>query len=373
MSVCKSRPVEGLLCAALFLGLVGCRQEQAPPPSGPLPVAVLQVAPADIAQTAIAPAQTEGVREVEVRARVTGILQTVNYAEGVRVKAGDLLFRIDPAPYAAAHALALAQLAQETARAQQATDEAARQAALFAQKAASRKEADDAQALAAAAKGARDAAAAKANLAQLDLGYCEVRSPVAGIAGRRLRTEGALVTPTGPDGLLTTIVSSDELWARFGLSEDDFHRLFADGAKSAQGAEVVLLLPNGSAYPVRGKIDFASTQVDTRLGTVQLRARFANADGGLLAGQFVRARVTGGKAKDAYLIPQLALVQAPSGRSVFVIGAGDRAEARPVVLGETLGADIVILSGLRPGDRVIPNQLHKLRPRAPLAAAPAKK
>ncbi|MEY4271877.1 MAG: hypothetical protein RL250_743 [Verrucomicrobiota bacterium] len=373
MSVCKSRPVEGLLLVAALLGLFGCRQEPTLPPSGPLPVAVIQVSPADLAQTAIAPAQTEGVREVEVRARVTGILQTVNYAEGAKVQAGDLLFRIDPAPYVAAHALAVAQLAQETARAQAATDEAARQAALFAQQAASRKEADDAAALAAAAKGARDAAAAKASLAKLDLDYCEVRSPVAGIAGRRLRTEGTLVTPTGPDGLLTTIVSADEVWARFGLSEDDFHRLFAAGAKEAQGAEVTLLLPNGSAYPVRGKIDFASTQVDTRIGTVQLRARFPNADGGLLAGQFVRARVTGGKAKDAYLVPQLALVQAPSGRSVFVVGAGDRAEVRPVTLGETQGNDIVILAGLRPGDRVILNQLHKLRPGAPVVVAPAKK
>ncbi|PAZ04089.1 MAG: hypothetical protein CAK86_06350 [Opitutia bacterium AMD-G1] len=320
MSVCKSRPVEGLLCAVLVLSLFGCRQESAMPPSGPLPVAVLTVTPTDLAQTAIAPAQTEGVREVEVRARVTGILQTVNYAEGAQVKAGDLLFRIDPSTYVAAHALAVAQLAQENARAQQATDEAVRQAELFRQKAASRKEADDAKALADAAKGARDAAAARASLAKLDLDYCEVRSPVAGIAGRRLLTEGTLVTPTGPDGLLTTIVNADEVWARFGLSEDDFHRLFPAGGKSAQGAEVTLLLPNGSAYPVRGKIDFASPQVDTRLGTVQLRARFANADGGLLAGQFVRVRVTGGKAQDATLVPQLALVQAPSGRSVFVVG-----------------------------------------------------
>ena len=106
---------------------------------------------------------------------------------------------------------------------------------------------------------------------------------------------------------------------------------------------------------------------------MQLRARFANADGALLAGQFVRVRITGGKAKDAYLVPQQALVQAPSGRSVFVIGAGDRAEARTVTLGETQGADIVILVGLRTGDRVILNQLHKLRPGSPVVVAPAKK
>ena len=225
----------------------------------------------------------------------------------------------------------------------------------------------------AAAVGAREAAAARAELAKLDLDYCEVRSPIAGVAGRRLRTEGTLVNPIGPDGLLTTVVRADEVWARFGLSEADFHRLFPAGAAGAAGADVALLRPDGSVHPARGKVDFAATQVDTRLGTVQLRARFANADGALLAGQFVRVRITGGKAKDAYLVPQQALVQAPSGRSVFVIGAGDRAEARTVTLGETQGADIVILVGLRTGDRVILNQLHKLRPGSPVVVAPAKK
>ena len=373
MDVCKLLSVERLLLGAALLALVGCRQESTPPVAGPLPVAIMTVASADLAQQAVAPAQVEGVREVEVRARVTGILQTVDYAEGAKVKAGDLLFRIDPAPYAAAHALARAQLAQETARAEQATAEAARQATLFKQKAASRKEADDAQAQAAAAVGAREAAAARAELAKLDLDYCEVRSPIAGVAGRRLRTEGALVNPIGADGLLTTVVRADEVWARFGLSEADFHRLFPAGAAGAAGAEVALLRPDGSTHPARGKVDFAATQVDTRLGTVQLRARFANADDALLAGQFVRVRITGGKAKDAYLVPQQALVQAPSGRSVFVIGAGDRAEARNVTLGETQGADIVILAGLRAGDRVILNQLHKLRPGSPVVVAPAKK
>ena len=373
MSVCKTLAVERLLLALGLMALSGCRPESAPPSVGPLPVAVITVAPADLAQQAVAPAQVEGVREVEVRARVTGILQTVDYAEGAKVKAGDLLFRIDPAPYAAAHALARAQLAQEAARAEQATAEAARQAALFKQKAASRKEADDAQSQAAAAVGAREAAAARAELAKLDLDYCEVRSPIAGVAGRRLRTEGTLVNPIGPDGLLTTVVRADEVWARFGLAEADFHRLFPAGAAGAQGADVALLRPDGSTHPARGKVDFAATQVDTRLGTVQLRARFANADDALLAGQFVRVRITGGKANDAYLVPQQALVQAPSGRSVFVIGAGDRAEARTVTLGETQGADIVILAGLRAGDRVILNQLHKLRPGAPVVVAPTKK
>jgi len=373
MSVCKSPAVEGLLLLACFAALAGCRPQVVAPPSGPLPVAVLTVTLADIAQQAIAPAQVEGVREVEIRARVTGILQAVPYAEGAAVKAGDVLFRIDPAPYVAAHALARAQFAQEEARARQAVDEATRQATLLKQKAASRKDADDAQALALAAQGARDAAAARVDLARLDLEFCEVRSPIDGVAGRRLRTEGALVNPLGPDGLLTTVVRADEVWVRFGLSEEDFERLFAGRATAAAGAEVALVRPDGSLHPVKGRVDFAATQIDVRLGTVQLRARFANPDGDLLAGQFVRARVTGRKAKDATFIPQLALVQAPSGRSVFVIGAGDRAEARPVTLGQAQGADVAVLAGLSAGDRVILNQLHKLRPGSPVVVAPATK
>jgi len=331
------------------------------------------VTSADVTQQAVSPAQVEGVREVEIRARVTGILQAVSYAEGAQVKAGDVLFRIDPAPYAAAHALARAQLAQEEARVRQATDEASRQARLLAEQAASRKEAEDAQALAVAAQGARDAAAARVELARLDLEFCEVRSPIDGVAGRRLRTEGALVNPLGPDGLLTTVVRADEVWVRFGLSEEDFERLFGGRAAAAAGAPVVLVRPDGSLHPVAGKVDFAAPEIDARLGTVQLRARFANPDGALLAGQFVRARVTGRKAKDAALIPQRALVQAPSGRSVFVIGAGDRAEVRPVTLGEAQGTDVAVLAGLRPGDRVILDQLHKLRPGSPVVVAPAKK
>jgi membrane fusion protein (multidrug efflux system) len=373
MSVCKSTSVEGVLWFACLMALAGCRPQGVAPVPGPLPVTVVTVAAVEVAHQAVAPAQVEGVREVEIRARVTGILQAVTFAEGAPVKAGDVLFRIDPAPYAAAHALAKAQLAQEEARARQAADEAARQAKLFADQAASRKEADDAQALAVAAQGARDAAAARVELARLDLEFCEVRSPVDGVAGRRLRTEGALVNPVGPDGLLTTVVRADEVWVRFGLSEDDFERLFGGRAASAAGAPVALLRPDGSTHPVAGRVDFAAPEVDARLGTVQLRARFANPDGDLLAGQFVRARVTGRKAKDAALIPQVALVQAPSGRSVFVIGAGERAEVRSVTLGETQGTDVAVLAGLRPGDRVILDQLHKLRPGSPVVVAPAKK
>lgn len=359
MVVCKSSPV----CAAfavLAALLSGCRPEAPSVPPTPPKVSVLSVAPVRVRQAVLAPAVVEGVREVEVRARVTGILQTVDYREGARVRAGDVLFRIDPAPYEAAASLARAQLAQEAARASQAVAEAARQDKLHAQKAASEKDRLDAASARDAALAARDAAAARLRLAELDLGYCEVRSPVDGVAGRRLRTEGTLVNPAGPDGLLTTVVSSDQVWVRFGIPEADHARLFGGNAAGASGAEVRLTLADGSEHPVGGQVDFSSPEVDARFGNVQLRARFDNAKGGLMAGQFVRARVTG-RPVEGFLVPQTALIQTPQGRAVFVLGAGDVVEARIVRLGDVQGADVAVLSGLKAGDRVVLDQLQKLR------------
>ena len=358
---------------ALLLLLAGCGQPAAEAPRAALPVTVVKVALAEVPQSAVASAQLEGVREVEVRARVTGILQTVDYREGGSVHAGDLLFRIDPAPYAAALDLAKAQLRQEAARAAQTRADAGRLARLLAAKAAGPKEAEDAETAALAAEASRDAAAAKVRLAELDLGYCEVRSPIDGVAGRRLRTEGALVTPVGPDGLLTTVVQCSELWARFGLSESEFGRLFAGRADAAAGSAVVLLGPSGQVL-AEGKVDFAAPEVDGRLGNVQFRARFANPAGALLPGQFVRVRVAGRPVAGGCLVPQSALVQLPAGRAVMVAGEGDRAEPRIVVLGEVTGDRIAVLSGLREGDRVVLDQLQKVRPGATLAPreAPAK-
>lgn len=367
-----SRPSSSLL-AALALLLAGCGEPPAPPAPGPLAVTVMPIKLGDLDQSALAPGQIEGVREVEIRVRVTGILQAVDYREGGKVKAGDILFRIDPAPYEAALALAKAQLRQEEARATQARAEAARLERLLAAQAAGKKETEDAQAAAVAAEAARDAAAARVRLAELDLGYCELRAPIDGVAGRRLRTEGTLVSPGGPDALLTTLVQSDEVWARFGLSEAEFARLFK-GAASAMGAEVRVLGPDGKPTGAAGKVDFVAPEVDGRLGNIQLRARFPNAEGVLLPGQFVRVRVEGLKAPGAARLPETALVQTPAGRAVFVANAEGKVEARVVALGGSLGGQVDVLGGLRDGDRVILDQLQRLRPGAPVAPrAPAAK
>jgi membrane fusion protein (multidrug efflux system) len=370
MSVCKSRPVEGLLFACALLALAGCGDGKPPAPAA-LPVGLLTAEVAPVPQFAELTAQVEGTREVEVRARVSGILLAQSYQEGAAVKAGDLLFRIDPAPYEIALSLAKAQLAQEQARADQATAEANRQQALFGVQAASVKEVDDAKSLAAAARAARDIAAAKVRSAELDLSYCEVRAPIAGFTGRLVRSEGSLVSP-GADSLLTTVVQREQVWVRFGVSEDDFQRLFAGDATAATRAQVEVLDAAGRPLAVVGRINFVAAQVESRLGTIQMRAEFPNADTRLLPGQFVRVRLAGRPIEGAVTVPASCLLQSAQGRFVYVLGPGDVAQVRPVQLALVNGARAILSGGLKAGDRVVLDNLVKVRPGAPLVPrAPA--
>lgn len=365
MSVCKSRPVEGLLFACALFALAGCGDGKPPAPA-PLPVALQTVVVAPVPQSAELTAQVEGAREVEVRARVSGILLAQSYQEGAPVKAGDLLFRIDPAPYEIALTLAKAQLAQEQARADQAAAEATRQQALFKDQAASVKEAEDAKSLAAAARAARDIAAAKVRSAELDLSYCEVRAPIAGYTGRLVRSEGSLVSP-GADGLLTTVVQREPIWVRFGVSEQDFQRLFAGDAAAAARASVAVLDAAGRPSPLAGKVNFVAAQVEARLGTIPMRAEFANPEQRLLPGQFVRVRLEGRPLPAAVTLPASCLLQSAQGRFVYVLGEGDVAAMRPVQVEAIVGPLAIVSGGLKSGERVVLDNLVKIRPGAPLA------
>ncbi|NBV39126.1 MAG: efflux RND transporter periplasmic adaptor subunit, partial [Verrucomicrobia bacterium] len=305
-------------------------------------------------------AQVEGTREVEVRARVTGILLAQTYREGERVKAGDLLFRIEPAPYRIALQIAQAQLAQDQSRLEQAQAEADRQAALLAQNATSKKEESDAQALVAINRALRDLSLAKVKAAELDLSYCEVTAPIDGFTGRLLKSEGSLVSP-GVDGLLTTIVQRDAVWIRFGLSEQEFVRLFKGEAGLAKQALVNCFLPGGLPYPVAGKINFVSAEVDSRLGTIGMRAEFANPQQTLLPGQYVRIQLSGQEIPEAFIIPATALMQSSQGRYVFTVNAENKVVLSIVQVAEIAGNQAVIQSGLKAGDRVITDNLQKLR------------
>ena len=318
--------------------------------------------------------QIEGSKEVEVMARVSGILLKRAYSEGEIVKAGATLFKIDPAPFEIALAQAKAQLAQEQARNDQAKRESVRLKQLAEQKAISQKEYDDASSSFRLSNATLQAVQANVSQAELNLSYTDVTAPVSGVSGRAVRSEGSLIT-AGADSLLTSISQVDPIWVRFSLSETDLAKLPQRRLIRGAPVEVGLLLPGGVRYPGKGRLNFAATQIDTRLGTQQLRAEFDNPKGQLLPGQFVRAQLIAGQRESVFLVPQTAVMQAEAGHMLFVLDKESKAELKPVQVGDWIGSDWMVLGGLAAGDRVIVDNLLKLRPGtlvSPLAPGDAK-
>lgn len=355
-----------LLCGMLAMVLVGCergRTGAAQAAAAPQSVAagIMQVQPQRVPIALEAIGQVEGSREVEVRARISGILLKRSYQEGSHVKAGEKLFKIDPAPFEIALAQARAQLEQEQARNDQARREAARLKALAEQKAVSQKEADDASSVLKLSNAALQAAQANVRQAALNLSYTDVVAPVSGFTGRAVRSEGNLIS-IGADSLLTSINQVDPIWVRFSLSESDLAKLPQRRLERGVQATVELVLPSGGKYQGKGRLNFAANQIDTRLGTQQLRAEFANPVGQLLPGQFVRARLIAGQRDNVFLVPQTAVMQAEAGYMLFVLDKEGKVALRTVQLGDWLGSDWMVLDGLAAGDRVIIDNLQKLRP-----------
>lgn len=340
------------LVATLAL-MTACSQQATPPaPPPPLPVTTLEMQPQSVPFGLEVVGQTEGAKQTEVRARVGGILLKRLYTEGEPVKAGQALFQIDPAPYEIA-------LAEAKAKASQAERERNRLQGLVDQNAISRKEFDDAQTL-------YQTTQASLRQAQLNLSWTTVTAPVAGTSGRAVKSDGSLVA-VGSDSLLTTVVQSHPMWVRFGLSDTEVASLPGGKLSPQTVTGVELIQPDGTVYGTRGKLNFLGSTVDPTLGTRQLRAEFPNPDGQLVAGQFVRVRILAGNRDGVFLVPQTAVLQMEQGRMLMTVGEDNKVAPRPVQVGEWLGKDWIILGGLKAGDRVILDNLMKLRPGAPVA------
>lgn len=340
-----------LLCGTLLAACSADRKPAAPPATGPLPVTVLEMTARTVPTSIEVMAQTEGARETEVRARVGGIVTQRLYREGEPVKAGQALFQIDRAPYEIA-------LAAARARAEQTAREARRLKELVAGGAVAGKDADD-------AASADALAQAELRQAELNLAWTTVTAPVAGITGRAEKSEGNLVAAS--DNLLTSIHQTQPIWVRFALGESDLARFPNRRVTARDIAGIELVLPDGSVYARRGKLNFLASSIDTTLGTQQLRAEFDNPDLALLPGQFVRARLLTGERSGVFLVPQAAVTQTDQGALVMIVGAENKVTPRPVRAGEWRGKDWVILEGLKPGDKVIVDNLIKLRPGMPVS------
>jgi membrane fusion protein (multidrug efflux system) len=337
-------------------------------------VTAVTVEPKSIPLTFEYVGQTAGSREVEVRARVTGILLKRNFEEGAPVKQGQSLFTIDPAQYEAAAARAEADVGAAEARLEQARRNAARLKPLYAEKAVSQKDYDDA--VSGEQIGAADLKAARARLAEakLNLGYTKVEAPVSGVTGRALRSEGSLVS--GPDVLLTTVTQVNPMWANFGIPDNEQQRLQKDAQagtlKLPRHFEVELRLADGTVHPHAGKLDFSDVRISAVTGTRETRAEVPNPQGSLRPGQFVRVVLKGASIPNAVTVPQRAVLEGPQGKFVYVVDEKGTAQPRPVQAGQWSGDQWVITSGLKGGERVIVDGVMKLGPGAPVKVAEAK-
>lgn len=357
---------------ALAALLGACSPSPAPqggPPGGaampPMAVNVVQVSPRKVPIVVEAVGTLEGLKEVEVRARIAGTLQQQLFREGEPVQAGAVLYRIDRAPFEITLDAARANVAQAEARVEQSARQSTRVAGLIADKMITQREADEAGSSVKITEAALLAARAQEREAALNLGYADVTAPITGVVQRSIRSVGAYVSPAIEGGVLATIVQTNPIRVRFALTEQEAARV-----RKGRAQDVRLQLGNGEFAREVGRLDFAASVVDARLGTVQLRAELNNAGGAWMPGQFVRVQVSTGE-QDAFLVPQAAVMSGEQGRFVWLIGADGNATARPVQAGAWLGNDWVIHSGLAAGERVITSNLIKLRPGAPVQAAPA--
>tara|TARA_Y100001936_G_scaffold243230_1_gene281775 strand:- start:27153 stop:28361 length:1209 start_codon:yes stop_codon:yes gene_type:complete len=304
-------------------------------------------------------AQTEGAKEIEIRPRVGGILLKRLYEEGTAVEAGQPMFLIDPIPYQNALAEAKAQFSEQKARIEQTRREEKRLQELLSTKSISQREYDNAVSDYEIASAALKQAEVRVRNAELNLSYTTVTAPVEGISGRRQLSEGVLVQAN--TSLLTTIIQLSPIWVRFSLSDNELIK-FGGYLSEENITKVTLILPNGREYEKNGKLNFTARQIDPMLGTQSLRATFDNSNHRLLPGQFVRIRVITGEQKGIFLVPQTAVLTSDLGRAVYVVNKKNESVIRPVVTGEWIGKDWVITEGLSAGDRVIVDNLMKLRP-----------
>jgi membrane fusion protein (multidrug efflux system) len=314
--------------------------------------------------------QTLGSSEVEVRARVTGILLKRNYTEGSKVKAGQSLFSIDPAPFANALARSEADVAAAEAKHAQAARDAARLAPLIETKAISRKDYDDA--VSSEAITAADLLAAKARLkeARLNLEWTRVESPISGITSRSLKSVGSLIS--GPDVLLTTVTQADPIQVIFGVPDNERLKLRHEAEQHGlqwppNGRfKVTLKLADGGEYTKAGFTDFTDLRVSPNTGTSEARAELPNPDGLLQPGQFVRVLLSGATRSGVFRVPQRAVLEGPQGKFVYVVGKENKAEVRPIETGDWSGSDIVVIKGLSAGEQIIVDGVLKLGPGAPV-------
>ena len=381
-----SRQAKFTLTTLALAALLAACGPGAPPPAGgpgagggappPAEVGVVTVSTGDVGLITELPGRLEASRVAQVRARAAGILQRRLFAEGSSVKAGQLLFEIDDAPYKAALDSALANVAKAEASLGQASALAKRYEPLAAAKAVSQQELVAAQAAQKQAEADVAVAKAAAQTARINLNYAAVTAPIAGSIGRALVTEGALVGQ-GEATPLAVVQQINPMYINFTQSAGDVMKLrqALDAGKlkranGSQAASVRLVMEDGSEFAHAGRLLFSDLTVDASSGQITLRAEVPNPTGTLLPGLYVRVRVEQAQASNAILLPQQAVTRSAQGDTVMVVGSDGKVKPRPVKVGAQQRNQWVILEGLQSGEQVMVDGFQKLRGDAPVKAVP---
>ena len=323
----------------------------------------MTVTPKDVAFGFEYAGQTSGYRETEVRARVAGILERRLYEEGVHVKAGTVLFQIDPGSYQTQLASAEALAAVAEAKANQARRELARLTPLAAEKAISQKEFDDAKSTLEATDATLKQTRAQVAEARLNLSYTKVVAPIDGVTGIANKSNGSLVTTA--DSLLTTLVQTDRMYVNFSIPEADYLHISKEVAaqkinlpkqrdkNGSFGFSVQVKLADGSLYPITGNMNFLSAKVNPASGGFDARAKIANPEGMLRPGQFVRVLLGGAQRTNALTVPQRAVLDGPMGKMVFVVDQDNKLAPRPVELDGWSNGEWIVTKGLQGGEQLL--------------------
>jgi multidrug efflux system membrane fusion protein len=366
-----ARPlVLALGAAGVAILVAGCSdatgKADAPPAqaAGGPPVSAAAVIEKQVAETQEFSGRLEAVERVEIRPRVSGFITAVNFKPGAEVKKGDVLFVIDARPYQAEADRADAAAKSARAKTDLARVELARAERLLGDKAIAQREYDE------RASGVKelDATArafdAQAQTARLNLSYTRVTSPIDGRVSKAEITLGNLVDATN---ILTSVVSLDRIYASFDGDEETYLRVSKD-AHAGRAVAVNVGLAGEEGFPHEGKLEFVDNQLDSRTGSVRMRATFENKDRGMAPGLFARVQIGGGSPKNALLITDRAVGTDQSRKFVFVVDKDGKAEYRAVTLGPVIDGLRVVRSGLKPGEKIVVNGLQRVRPGAPITA-----
>jgi membrane fusion protein, multidrug efflux system len=345
----------------------GCKKPaaaQAPPPQ----VEVMEIVPTNVPASAEFIGQLDSPQNVEVRARVEGFVDKMLFTEGSEVKQGDPLFKLDDKPFKERLAAAQGGLAEAKAALGKNEKDVARLTPLAQKRAVPQQDLDNALAAQDVGKAGVLTAQARLDSAIIDLGYCDIRAPVSGLIGAKQVSIGDLVGKGQPT-LLATISTLDPIWFYCNVSEVDYLKAQEETmqtGKQVQDLPVSLILANGTTLPDQGRIVFIDRAVDPKTGTLRMRAEFPNTRKLLRPGMFARIRVDLGSRSNSIVVPESSVVELQGKNFMWLVGPDNKTTQRPVQVGSSVGQDLLITDGLKPGDRIVVEGLQKVRDGGPV-------